>query len=192
MKYFDSREFQDAESICSGKLSQVPSQPAIVPSLGGMLSRDPNLRPDTWNLLGTSGKVFDSPRAVIDSTSTLFQGMLHSWNQSATGGNPVRESAVKPVAGDEERNRETIPTRRFARRPSTMNSFFPAEGVYPQNYMADQSRLQISELQFDKFPTLSTFSCWKIRLETQVSVPVPLRRQCFGSKKRRRSIRWTI
>ena len=28
--------------------------------------------------------------------------MLHSWNQSATGGNPVRESAGKPVARDEE------------------------------------------------------------------------------------------
>ena len=88
----DSREFQDVESICSGKLSHVPSQPAIVPSLGGMLSRDPSLRPDTWHLLGTSGNVFGSPRAVIDSSSTTYQGMLHSWNQSATGENPERES----------------------------------------------------------------------------------------------------
>ena len=53
----DSREFQDVESICSGKLSHVPSQPAIVPSLGGMLSRDPCLRLYTWNLLGTSRNV---------------------------------------------------------------------------------------------------------------------------------------
>ena len=43
----DSREFQDAESICSGKLAHVPSQPLIVPSLCGMLSRDQSLRPDT-------------------------------------------------------------------------------------------------------------------------------------------------
>ena len=35
--------------------------------------------------------------------------------------------------------------------------------------MAVQSRLQISELQFDKLPTLSTFSIWKIRFKTQVS-----------------------
>ena len=68
----DSNEFQDVASICSGKLSNVPSQLAIVPSLGGMLSRDPSLRHDTWNLLGTSGNVFDSPRAVIDSSSTPF------------------------------------------------------------------------------------------------------------------------
>ena len=34
----DSREFQDVESICSGKLSHVPSQPAVVPSPRSMLS----------------------------------------------------------------------------------------------------------------------------------------------------------
>ena len=33
-----------------------------------------------------------------------------------------------------------------------MNFFVPAEGAYPQNYKADQSRLQISELQFGKSP----------------------------------------
>ena len=82
------------------------------------------LRPETWNLLGTSGNVFDSPRAVTNSSSTPYQGMLHSWNQCATSGNPVRDSTGKLVAGSEERNRETIPTPRFARRPSTMNSFF--------------------------------------------------------------------
>ena len=36
----DSREFPDVESICSGKLSCVPSQLANVPSLCGMLSLD--------------------------------------------------------------------------------------------------------------------------------------------------------
>ena len=55
----------------------------------------------------------------------------------------------------------------FSRRPSTMNSFSPAEA--PQNSMADQQRLQISELHFDKISTPSTFSCWKIRFKTQAS-----------------------
>ena len=40
---------------------------------------------------------------------------------------------------------------------------------YPQNYTADQQRLQISELQFDKFTTHSTCTCWKIRFKPQVS-----------------------
>ena len=119
----DPREFHDVESICTGKLSHVPSQPAIVPSLGGLLSRDPSLRHDTWNLLGTSGNVFGSQRAVIDSSSTLYQGMLRSLDQSAKGENPVRDSTGKPVARSEKRNRETVPTPRFARKPSTMKFF---------------------------------------------------------------------
>ena len=139
-----------------------------------MLSGDQSLRLDTWNLIGTSGNVFDSPCAVIDSSSTPYQGILHSWNQSATCETPVRESTGKFVAKSKERNRETIPTPRFVRRSPTMGSFFPAEGVHPQNYMTDQSRLQISELQFGKFSTPSTFACWKISFKTQVS-------SCFGS-----------
>ena len=104
----DSREFQVVESMCSAELSHVPSQPAIVPSLSGMLSRDQILRLDTWNLLGTSGNVFHSPRAVIDSSSTPYQGMLHSWNQNATGGNPVRERKKSRDDSNAEIFEETI------------------------------------------------------------------------------------
>ena len=165
----DSREFQDVESICSGKLSHVRNQPAIVPSLCGMLSHDQSLRPDTWNLLGTSGNVFDCPLGPIDSSSTYCRSMLQSWNLNGADGIPVRSSTGRPVARSEERNRDTIPTLRFARKPSTMNSFLPAEGAYPQNCMADQQCLQILELQFDNFSTPSTFSCWKTRFKTQIS-----------------------
>ena len=38
-----------------------------------------------------------------------------------------------------------------------MDSFIPAEGAYPQTYMADQSTQQIPELQFDKFHTFNIF-----------------------------------
>ena len=74
------------------------------------------------------------------------------------------------VARSEELNKDTIPTPRFAGTSSTWKSPSPshAEGVHPQNYMVDQQRLQISELHLDKFSTLSTFSCWKIRLKTEV------------------------
>ena len=36
------------------------------------------------------------------------------------------------------------------------------------NYCADQQRLQISDLHFDKFPTPATFACWKIRFKTEI------------------------
>ena len=54
----DSREFQEIESICSGKFSHVPSQRAVAPRPRSMLSRDQSMQPDTWNLSGTQGNVF--------------------------------------------------------------------------------------------------------------------------------------
>ena len=41
-------------------------------------------------------------------------------------------------------------------------------GDSSKNYWADQQRLQISDLHFDKFPTPATFACWKIRFKTEV------------------------
>ena len=37
-----------------------------------------------------------------------------------------------------------------------------------KNHGADQQRLQISDLHFDKFPTPTTFACWKKRFKTEV------------------------
>ena len=68
----DSGEFQDVKSICSGKLSHVPNQSAVVPNSRGMLSRDKSLRPDTWNSLVTPGNVFDNPSASVNSVSTPY------------------------------------------------------------------------------------------------------------------------
>ena len=163
----DSREFQNIDSICSGKISHVPSQPAVVPSLRPMLSRDRSMPPDTLNLSGTQWNVFGIPRHMLDSSQMPHQGILHSTNQSATGGIPVQRSTVRPVARGEERIGSTIPMPMFAGRPSTMNSFLPAD--IPQNLMAVKQRLQTSELQFDKFTTHSTCSCRKIRFKIQVS-----------------------
>ena len=53
------------------------------------------------------------------------------------------------------------------RRPSTMTYFLPSE--VPQNSMAGRQRLQISELQFDKFTTPSSILYRKIRFKNQVS-----------------------
>ena len=48
--------------------------------------------------------------------------------------------------------------------------------TYPQNYMADQQRLQISELHFDKFSTPGSKPKY-------VLVPVLFRMQCYGSMR---------
>ena len=154
--------------MCSGKLSHVPSQPAVVPSPRCMLSRDNSMPLDTWNL-GHRETIL----AIHVQCSIHHGHRIKEFFTQRIKVPPV-QSQRKKVQGDLSRKVKnklggTIPMPIFARRPSTMNSFFPAEGAYPKNYVADQQRLQISELQFDKFPTPSTFSCWKIRFKTQVS-----------------------
>ena len=60
-----------------------------------------------------------------------------------------------------------------------------------KSYGADQQRLQISDLHFDKFPTPATFACWKIRIKTEVCTWSQFpRKQCNASRKWRWLIQW--
>ena len=52
--------------------------------------------------------------------------------------------------------------------PSAKDSVIFSGADSSKNYGADQQRLQISDLHFDKFPTPATFACWKIRFKTEV------------------------
>ena len=51
---------------------------------------------------------------------------------------------------------------------SAKDSVIFSGGDSSKDYGADQQRLQISDLHFDKFPTPATFACWKIRFKTEV------------------------
>ena len=59
-----------------------------------------------WNLHGTWENVFDNPSTPIDSVSTPYRGMLHSWNLNATDGDPVQPGTVRPATESEEQNRD--------------------------------------------------------------------------------------
>ena len=52
--------------------------------------------------------------------------------------------------------------------PSAKDSVILSGGDSSKNDGADQQRLQISDLHFDKFPTPATFACWKLRFKTEV------------------------
>ena len=75
--------------------------------------------------------------------------------------------------------------------PSAKDSVIFSGGDSSKNYGADQQRLQILDLHFDKFPSPATFACWKIRfLPRYVLVHNSLRKQCNGSKKWSWLIQW--
>ena len=108
---------------------------------------------------------------------------------SSSSEDPTSVGTGRLVARGEERIGSTTPMPMTARRPSTMNSFSPTES--PHNSQAVQQRRQISELQFDKFPTHSSVSCWKIRFKNQVTTCSDFHSEAMlGSKKWRWSIQW--
>ena len=162
----DSRELKDAESERSG-LCHVPSQPAFFPPFrdpGRMLSRSLGMPsrsdrpPSIWDTHAISGNVFTNPTA---SSSAPYPQGFNPWISNVS-------EHTSPHVMSERQTPDTTVDPRCQSGPSVRNSFDPREKRSPKNYGADQQRLQISNLHFDKFPNLATFACWRIRFKTEV------------------------
>ena len=163
----DSKDFQDAESVRSGN-SHVTSQPGVFPKhppFQGMLKpafisqRQAEEPPNIWDTSGISGNVFAHPQA--SSSAPYPQEFNSTWKK--TSEEPIHMSTAEK-SGRPERDQDL----RCQSGPSAKDSVIFSGGDYSKNYGADQQRLQISDLHFDKFPTPATFACWKIRFKTEV------------------------
>ena len=163
----DSKDFQDAESVRSGN-SHVTSQPGLFPKhppFEGMLRPSfvsPRRRdgpPNIWDTSGISGNVFANPQA---SSSAPYPQELNSlWKKTI-------EEAIHMSTAEKSDRPERDQDLKCQSGPSAKDSVIFSGGDYSKNYGADQQRLQISDLHFDKFTTPATFACWKIRFKTEV------------------------
>ena len=162
----DSKDFQDAESVRSGN-SHVTSRPMSFPTHPipeGMLRpsfvspRRKEGPPCIWDTHGISGNVFANPHA---SSSAPYPQELNPW------GTTIEEPLHMSTAEKSERPEQNRDLR-CQSGPSAKDSVIFSGGDSSKNYGADQQRLQISDLHFDKFPTPATFACWKIRFKTEV------------------------
>ena len=163
----DSKDFQDAESVRSGN-SHVTSQPGVFPKhppFEGLLrpsfisQRHTDGPPNIWDTSGISGNVFAHPQA--SSSAPYPQELNSTWKKTIE--EPIHMSTAEK-SGRPERDQDL----RCQSGPSAKDSVIFSGGDYSKNYGADQQRLQISDLHFDKFPTPATFACWKIRFKTEV------------------------
>ena len=114
--------------------------------------------PDIWDTHGMSGNVFVNSTA---SSSAPFPQGFNPWISKVS-------EHTSPLVMSERQTPDTTLDPRCQSGPSARNSFDPSEGRFSKNYGADQQRLQISDLHFDKFPNPATFACWKIRFKTEV------------------------
>ena len=163
----DSKDFLDAESICSGN-SHVTSPPGLFPRhppFEGMLrpsfisQRQTEEPPNIRDTSGISGNVFAHPQT--SSSAPYPQELNSTWRKTIE--EPIHKSTAEK-SGRPERD----PDLRCQSRPSAKDSVIFSGGDSSKNYGADQQRLQISDLHFDKLPTPATFACWKIRFKTEV------------------------
>ena len=170
--YNDSRDFEDAESVRNGH-SHVASQPVSFPPHpvpGGMLSRSIGMlsrkdgQPSIWDTHGISGNVFANPDA---SSSAPYPQELNPWS-------PQKSEPIHSSHAGKSEDQTPVQDQGCQSGPSAKSSGIPGEGDSSKNYGADQQRLQISDLDFDKFPTPATFACWKKRFKTEVCI----RSQC--------------
>ena len=162
----DSKDFQDAESVRSGN-SHVTSRPMSFPTHPipeGMLRHSfvsPRRKegpPSIWDTHGKSGNDFANPHA---SSSAHYPQELNPWGTTIE---KPRHMSTAEKSERPEQNRDL----RCQSGPSAKDSVILSGGDSSKNYSADQQRLQISDLHFDKFPTPATFACWKIRFKTEV------------------------
>ena len=80
---------------------------------------------------------------------------------------PEAERTKTCHTSEDRLNQGTIPMPTFATKPLTTSSSIPVE--FTQNSMVGPQRQQLSELQFDKFPTPQSLLVWKIRFKNQVT-----------------------
>ena len=83
-----SRDFHDSETASSTGLSHVPSHPEIVQCSFGIPCRDSCPQPDTRNLCGTSGHVFENLSASDEPTASCSRN-VYARRSTAMHGEPV-------------------------------------------------------------------------------------------------------
>ena len=114
--------------------------------------------PSVWDTDGISGNVFANP---VASSSAPCPQELNPW--SSGRGEPTHTLTV-----EKSEKQTPVQDQRCQSGQSAKSSVIPNEGDSSKNFGADQQRLQISDLHFDKFRTRATFACWKIRFKTEV------------------------
>ena len=80
------------------------------------------------------------------------------------------EELLHPSTVEKSERRTQDQDQRCQSGQSAKNSVIFSGGDSSKNYGADQQRLQMSDLHFDKSPTPATFACWRIRFKTEVCI----------------------
>ena len=160
----DSRDFQDAEISTQWTIPRCQSTSVFPTSSTFWWNAKPfywkaepeNGPPIFWDTHGFSGNVFAHPTA---SSSAPYPQELNPWSSAIS-------ETIHPSTVEKSEKQTPVQDQRCQSGPSAKSCVIPGEGDSLKNDGADQQRLQISDLHFDKFSTPATFACWKLRFKT--------------------------
>ena len=138
-----------------------------------MLSRDACLQPDTRNLCGTSGNVFENPLAPNEPTASCL-GNVCARSFSATHCDLASPNTRRSVANMAELER---PHSKLCKTCTEIcQEVFHLESSLSCRkliriiaWLNCRGVSQASEMHFDKFPDSSTFQSWNTSSKTEVS-----------------------
>ena len=182
----DSRDFQDAESVRCGHshvpVDQCPSrlvqflkecQAVLLECQAVLLERAAKHVGHGWytgKRFCKSSCVFFSNLIRRNSIHGVPEDMNHFTHQRLKRVRDKHQIKIRDTSLDSQ-PKVVIPSagdfQELWCRPTTTAVIFSG-GDSSKNYGADQQRLQISDLHFDKLPTPATIACWKIRFKTEV------------------------
>ena len=97
-----------------------------------------------------------------------FRPLQHLYPQEVNPWSSGRAEPIHSSTAEKNENQTPDQDQRCQSGPSAKDSVIFSGGDSVKNCGADQQRLQISDLHFDKLPTPATFACWKIRFKTEV------------------------
>ena len=162
-------EFQDIESNKCGRLSQVSSQPEMIPSSRALLSRDKRLPHDTWNQSGVQENVFGNQFSTFDSPRDFPQRTpcTSSVQRNREAGPLDLLLKVKTsLTSEDGQNYGTIPMPTFASRPLTTSSKIRL--MFRRITWSDSKDRKYRNYNSTS-SNPSSFLVWKTRFKTQVS-----------------------
>ena len=135
-----------------------------------------------WDTHGISGNVFANPHA---SSSAPYPQELNPWRTT------IEEPLHMSTAEKSERPEQSQDLR-CQSGPSAKDSVIFSGGDSSKNYGADQQRLQISDLHFDKFPTPATFCLLEDKVQDRgmYLFTISYRKRCNGSRRWSWLIQW--
>ena len=160
----EPEDFKDLETVSSSRSIHAPIEPLAVPTFSKQLCRDSCHRFNKRDV-----KIF--PGGFFDDSSSVASTPAPAGRSKATAGVSPDSARGDLERGDEQpigAQIQSIPQSRFVGSLLTVELPSLVGEFHSKNFMVEQPKNNVSDLQFEKLPKPTTFTYWKTNFKTEV------------------------